>query len=58
MTPEQVAIYRDRIAAARQPEGARHLRYEHGRGWNDCLDFVERQLKEVLGESNDKPITT
>lgn len=49
MTPEQLAQFRERLAANRQPQH-RGDRYAHPNGWNDALDFVERVLKEVLGE--------
>lgn len=49
MTPEQLQQYRDRLAAARQPEH-RGDQYAHPHGWNDALDFAERVLKEVVGE--------
>jgi len=49
MNPEQLALLRQRITEGRQPEH-RLTRYAHPRGWNDALDFVERVIKEVLGE--------
>ena len=49
MTPEQLAEFRERLGANRQPVH-RGEQYSHPRGWNDALDFVERALKEVLGE--------
>lgn len=50
MTPEQLAQLRERITAGRQPEGSPHMRDAHPQGWNDALDFVDRTIKEVLGE--------
>lgn len=50
VTPEQIQQFRDRIANGRQPV-ARAEMNGHPRGWNDALDFVERQLKDVLGEA-------
>lgn len=49
MTPEQLAQFRAAIEKNRQPEH-RLTRYAHPNGWNDAMDFVERVLKEVLGE--------
>lgn len=49
MSPEQLAELRERLAANQQPVH-RGEQYAHPRGWNDALDFVERALKEVLGE--------
>lgn len=51
MTPAQLARFRAHLAANRQPV-ERHpwANNIHPRGWNDALDFVERSLKEVLGE--------
>jgi hypothetical protein len=49
ITPEQLQQLRDRMAANRQPVH-RGEQYAHPRGWNDALDFVERTLKELLGE--------
>lgn len=51
MTPDQLTELRARLEANRQPID-RANRYAHPNGWNDCLDFVERTLKELLG---DKP---
>ena len=54
MTSNQLASFRQRLADNRQPI-ARGQMYAHPRGWNDALDFVERTLKEILGESaNDR----
>jgi hypothetical protein len=50
MTPEQLALLRQRITEGRQPAGTPRMRYAHPNGWNDALDFVERTMKEVLGE--------
>jgi hypothetical protein len=52
MTPEQLQQVRDHLAANRQPV-FRGEQYAHPRGWNDALDFVERTIKEVLGEKVD-----
>jgi hypothetical protein len=49
MTLEQLAQLRQRLEANRQPV-FRGEQYAHPRGWNDALDFVERTLKELLGE--------
>lgn len=49
MTPEQLQQLRDKLTAGRQPV-FRGETNPHPRGWNDALDFVERMLKEVLGE--------
>lgn len=51
MTDEQLADLRKRLARNRQPVD-RHpwSRHEHPRGWNDALDFVERQIRDILGE--------
>lgn len=56
MTPEQLQQVRNILAANRQPvDRTSHIDprgkpYAHPRGWNDALDFVDRTLKEVLGE--------
>jgi hypothetical protein len=50
MTPEQLATLRQRLTEGRQPAGAPRMRYAHPQGWNDALDFVDRVLKEILGE--------
>lgn len=49
MTPEHLQQLRDILAKGRQPV-FRGEQYAHPRGWNDALDFVERTIKEVLGE--------
>lgn len=49
MTPDQLAQLRAILAANRQPVD-RAENNAHPRGWNDGLDFVEKQIKEVLGE--------
>lgn len=49
MNEEQLQLLRDKIAANRQP-AERGEQHAHPRGWNDALDFVERTIKEVLGE--------
>ena len=50
MTPDQLQLLRDKIAANRQPV-SRAEQNAHPRGWNDALDFVDKVLKEVLGET-------
>lgn len=50
MTPQQLQQLRDRIAQGRQPV-FRGEQYAHPRGWNDALEFVERQIAEILGPS-------
>ena len=55
MTPEQLQAFRDKIACP-QPTGnspveAIQQRYDFPRGWNECLEFVNRSLREVLGEA-------
>lgn len=54
MTPDQLQQLREHLAANRQPVD-RAERNAHPRGWNDCLDFVERAIKHVLGEMDDHP---
>lgn len=54
MTPEQLAQLRERLAANRQPVSFTE-KYAHPRGWNDAFDFVERVLREVLGEPIEPP---
>ncbi|MBR0871179.1 hypothetical protein JQ633_12480 [Bradyrhizobium tropiciagri] len=49
MTPDQLTNFRCRLASNRQPV-ERGQQYAHPRGWNDALDFVERTLRDVLGE--------
>lgn len=49
MNPDQLKALRDKLAAARQPVD-RADQHIHPRGWNDALDFVERAIREVLGE--------
>lgn len=51
MTPDQLQQLRETIAANRQPvDRSPWSRHEHPRGWNDALDFVERTIKDILGE--------
>lgn len=50
MTTDQLQLLRDKIAAGRQPV-ERYEKYAYPRGWNGALDFVEKVLKEVLGET-------
>ena len=49
MTPEQLKHLRDQIAANRQPV-ERGEQYAFPRGWNEAFDFVEKCIREVLGE--------
>lgn len=49
MNPEHLQQLRDILAKGRQPV-FRGEQYAHPRGWNDALEFVERQIREVLGE--------
>lgn len=49
MSDDPIKALRDKLAANRQPV-ERAERNAHPRGWNDALDFVERCIKEVLGE--------
>ncbi len=54
MTPDQLNQLRERLAQNRQPvERGPWARYEHPRGWNDALDFVERSIKDILGERDE-----
>ncbi len=52
MNPEQLQAFRDHLAANRQPGGSKidPEKYAFPRGWNECMEFVERTLKDVLGE--------
>lgn len=50
MTPEQLQQLRDKIAANRQPDNKLDPKRVFCRGWNEGLGFVERCIKEVLGE--------
>lgn len=50
MSPDQLAQFRAALEANKQPVH-RGEQYSHPRGWNDALDFVERTLKELLGEN-------
>jgi hypothetical protein len=52
MSPEQLAQFRERLAANRQPV-TRADAYAFPRGWNEAFDFVEKVLKEVMGEKSD-----
>jgi hypothetical protein len=54
MTSDQLKQLRETIATNRQPvERGPWSRHEHPRGWNDALDFVERSIKDILGERDD-----
>lgn len=50
MTPEQIQALRAKLADGRQPVD-RAEQHIHPRGWNDALDFVERAIKDVVGET-------
>lgn len=51
VTPEDFTkTLRDKLAVNRQPVH-RGEQFAHPRGWNDCLDFVERCIKEIEGHS-------
>lgn len=54
MNPEQLAEFRRRLAANRQPGGDKldPDKYAFPRGWNECHDFVERCLRDILSEKN------
>lgn len=54
MTPAQLQQFRHHLANNRQPVKYGDT-YAHPRGWNDALDFVDRTLKEILGEKADAP---
>lgn len=47
MSIEQLARLREILAANRQPVD-RAARYAHPNGWNDALDFVEKEINKVL----------
>jgi hypothetical protein len=47
VTDEQLKALQDKLAANRQPIKLAD-QYAHPRGWNDCLDFVERTIKEIV----------
>jgi hypothetical protein len=49
MTPQQLQQLREKLGLNRQPVD-RADQNAHPRGWNDALDFVERAIREVLGE--------
>lgn len=52
MTPAQLQRFRARLKASRQPiERSPWSNYAHPRGWNDCLDFVERTIRDITGEA-------
>jgi hypothetical protein len=53
VNPDQIALLRERLISGRQPVTRAEI-HAHPRGWNDALDFVEKVLKEVLGE-NERP---
>lgn len=49
MSPAQLAELRRILADNRQPV-ERANTYAHPNGWNDAMDFVEREIRKVLGE--------
>ncbi len=51
MTPAQLAAFRARIEQGRQPK-SRWNENPFPRGWNEALNYVEKVLKEVLGENS------
>lgn len=59
MTPDQLAHLTTLLEANRQPVdrkpyiGPKGDVYIHPQGWNDCLDFVKRSIKEVMGETGE-----
>lgn len=50
MSPDQLQALRDKLATSRQPV-ERAEQYAFPRGWNEAIDFVEKTLKEILGET-------
>lgn len=49
--PDLATALRERMQANRQPvERSPWHGHEHPRGWNDALDWIERQIKELTGE--------
>lgn len=51
IAPDLAARLRERMQQNRQPvERSPWSNYDHPRGWNDALDWVEKQIKDVLGE--------
>jgi hypothetical protein len=50
MTPEQLQQLRDRIATGKQPEHKLSDARAFLRGWNEGLAYVEKCLKDILGE--------
>jgi hypothetical protein len=51
MTPEQLQALREKIAAGRQPDDKWWTDRAYPRGWNGGLEFAEKCIREVLGES-------
>lgn len=49
MTPEQLKQLRAMLVAGRQPS-YRGEQYSFPRGWNEALDFVEKNIKQLMGE--------
>ncbi|WP_316234640.1 hypothetical protein [Bradyrhizobium sp. SZCCHNR1020] len=51
MTSAQIAELRKRMATNRQPvERDPWGKYDHPRGWNDALAWVETQIRDITGE--------
>lgn len=50
MNPDQLQQLRDKIAAGRQPDDRLDSQRVFCRGWNAGIDYVDRCIKEVLGE--------
>ena len=48
MTPEQLKLLRERLAAGRQPEHKLVDTRAFLRDWNEALAYAEKCLKEVL----------
>lgn len=48
MTPDQLKLLRDRLAAGRQPEHKLTDQRAFLRGWNEGLAYAEKCIKEVL----------
>lgn len=51
MTPDQLNQFRDKLANNRQSPQMGEL-YAFPRGWNEAFDFMEKCLKEILGEKS------
>ena len=48
MSPEQLKLLRERLAAGKQPEHKLTDQRAFLRGWNEGLAYAEKVLKEVL----------